>query len=74
MSIIAGKFRGAAYSICNLRYKTPTKILVAFFNGFTFDHHFTIKELTKEFKGKLECLGENTKKYMTFSVPIKKTL
>ena len=74
MSIIAGKFRGVAYSICNLGYKTPTKIVVVFFNGSAYDHYFIIKELKKEFKGKLKCLGENTKKYMTFSVPIKKTL
>ena len=31
-----------------------------------------IKELAQEFKGELECLGENTEKYITFSVPIKK--
>ena len=31
-----------------------------------------IKELAKEFKGQLECLGENIEKYIiTFSVPIK---
>ena len=29
------------------------------------------KELAKEFKGQFECLGENTEKYITFSVPIK---
>ena len=28
----------------------------------------------KEFDGNFECLGENTKKYITFSVPIKKTI
>ena len=31
-----------------------------------------IKQLAKEFNGKLECLGENIEKYITFSVPIKK--
>ena len=33
-----------------------------------------VKELAEEFKGQLECLGENTEKYLTFSVPIKKEL
>ena len=33
-----------------------------------------INQLAKEFKGQLECLGENTEKYITFSVPIKKEL
>ena len=32
-----GKFRGAAHNICNLRYKTPKKILVIFHNGSTYD-------------------------------------
>ena len=48
-----GKYRGAAHSSCNLRYKVP-------------------KELAKEFKGNFECLGENTEKYITLFVPIKK--
>ena len=68
-----GKFRGAAHSICNLRYKTPKEIPVVFHNGSTYDYHFIIKQLAKEFDGQFECLGENTEKYITFSVPIKKT-
>ena len=31
-----------------------------------------IRELVEEFIGQFECLGENTEKYITFSVPIKK--
>ena len=53
----AGKYRGAAHNICNLRYKVPKEIPVVFHNGSTYD-----------------CLGENTEKYKTFSVPIKKKL
>ena len=64
------KFRGAAHGICNLRYKTPKKIPVVFLNGSTYDYHFIINQLAKEFDGQLECLGENTEKYITFSVPI----
>ena len=67
-----GKYRGAAHSICNLRYKIPNEIPVIFHNGSTYDYHFIIKELAKEFKGNFECLGENTEKYITLSVPIKK--
>ena len=69
-----GKFRGAAHSICNLRYKTPTEIPVVLHNGSTYDYHFIIKQLAKEFDGRFECLRENTEKYITFSVPIKKKL
>ena len=69
-----GKFRGAAHSICNLRYKTPKEIPVVFHNGSTYDYHFIINKLAKEFYGQLECLGENTEKYITFSIPISKEL
>ena len=68
------KFRGAAHNICNLRYNVPKKIPIVFHNGSTYDYHFVIKKLAEEFKGEFECLGENTEKYITFSVPIKKEL
>ena len=45
-----------------------------FHNGSTYDCHFIIKELVKEFEGNFEYLGENTEKYITFSVPIKKNI
>ena len=48
------------------------EIPVIFHNGSAYDYHFMIKELAKEFKGNFECLGENTEKYITLSVPIKK--
>ena len=67
-----GKFRGAAHSECNLRYKVPKEIPVVFHNGSTYDYHFIIKQLAEDFKGQFECLGENTEKYITFSVTIKK--
>ena len=57
-----------------MRYKIPKEIPVVFHNGSTYDYHFIIKELAKEFNGNFECLGENTEKYITFSVPIKKEL
>ena len=69
-----GKYRGAAHNICNLRYKIPKEIPIVFHNGSTYDYHFIIKELVKEFEGNFECLGENTEKYITFSVPIKKKI
>ena len=69
-----GKYRGGAHNICNLRYKIPKEIPVVFHNGSTYDYHFIIKELVKEFDANFECLGENTEKYITFSVPIKKKI
>ena len=57
-----------------MRYKVPKEIPIVFHNGSTYDYHFIIKELVKEFEGNFECLGENTEKYITFSVPIKKEI
>ena len=67
-----GKYRSAARDTCNLKCKIPKEIPVVFHSGSTYDYHFIIKELSKEFEGKFECLGENSEKYITFSVPIKK--
>ena len=57
-----------------MRYKIPKEIPVVFHNGSTYDYYFIIKELVKEFHGNFECLLENTEKYITFSVPIKKKI
>ena len=67
-----GKFRGAVHSTCNLSYKVPKEIPVVIHNGSTYDYHFIIKKLPEEFKDQFECLRENSEKYITFSVPIKK--
>ena len=69
-----GKYRGATNDICNLRYKIPKAIPVVFHNGSTYDYHLIIREVAEEFEGEFECLGENTEKYITFSVPIKKEI
>ena len=69
-----GKYRGAAHSICNLKFNVPNEIPVVFHNGSNYDYHFIIKELANEFEGQFECLGENKEKYKTFFVPIKKEI
>ena len=70
--IIQGEYRGVAHSICNLEYKVPKKAPIVFHNGSKYDYHFIIKELAEEFKKQFTCLGENTEKYITFTVPIEK--
>ena len=45
-----GKYRGAAYSICNLKCSEPKKIHIVFHNGSNYDYHFIVKELAEEFK------------------------
>ena len=66
------KFKRVAHGISNVNYKVPQEIPVKIHNGSVYDCHFTIKELAEKFQGQFECLGENTEKYITFSVPIKK--
>ena len=68
----SGKFRNAAHSICNLRYKIQREIPVVLHNDSKYNFHLLIRELAEEFKGNIDCLGENTEKYITFSVPLKK--
>ena len=50
----------------------PKKIPLVFHNGSNYDDHFIIKELAEKFKKQFSCLGENTEKYLTFTVPIEK--
>ena len=54
------KYRGAAHSICNLKYSVPKEISVVFHNRSNYYHNFIIKERAKEFEGELNCLEENT--------------
>ena len=68
---VTGKFRGAVHSKCNLNYKVPKYIPVIIHNA-SYDTYFIINQLGEEFKGELNCIGENMEKYITFSVPIKK--
>ena len=70
-----GKFRDAAHSICNLRYSVPREIPVHLHNGSEYDYHLIIKELAEEFKSRdFEYLAENSEKYISFSVIIKKEI
>ena len=69
-----GKYAGASHSICNLRLNVPNKLPVAFHNGSNNDYYFVIREVVEEVEGKFECLGENTEKYKTFSVPREKEI
>ena len=66
------EYRGAVHSIWNLKYSVPKIIPIVFHNECNYDYHFIIKELAEEFKKQFTCLGENTEKYITFTVPIEK--
>ena len=70
--LYAGKYRGTAHSICNLKDSVPEKIPIVFYNGSNYDYHFIMKELAEESKKQFTCLGKNSKKYITFTVLIEK--
>ena len=45
-----GKYRGAAHTICNLKYTVPNNILVFSHKGSNYDYHFIKKELAKDIR------------------------
>ena len=67
-----GQYRGAAHSICNLKYSVPKKIPTVFHNGSNYDYHFIIKKLGEYFRKQFTCLRKSNEKYATFTVPIEK--
>ena len=69
---VTGTYRGAAHSICNLKFNVLIEIPVVFHNGSNYDYNFIINELANKFEGQFEYLGENTEKYKSFSVPIER--
>ena len=66
-----GKYRGAAHSVCNLKFNAPNEIPVIFHRGSNYDYWFIIKELANKLDGQFECLCENEEKPNNFSVHIK---
>ena len=66
------EYRGAAHSTSNLKYSVPKKFPIVFHNGFNYNYQFITKDLSEKCKKQFNCLGENTEKYITFTVPIEK--
>ena len=65
-----GTYRGAAHSICNLKYTTQRDIPVVIHNDSNYDFHLMIKELAEEFRSEIHCIPEDKEKYKTLSIPI----
>ena len=65
-----GKYRGAAQSSWNLKYKVPRVIPEVFHNGSAYDNHFIIRQLAKDLNGYFSCIGQNTEKYISFFITI----
>ena len=63
----------AADSTYSLKYSVSKRIPITH-NGFNYDYDFIIKELAEELKIQFTCLGKNTEKHITFTVPTGKKL
>ena len=68
-----GKFRGAAHSKCNLNYKVPKDIPIIIHNA-SYDTHFVINQLAEEFKGELNCIGDNMENISLFLYQLRKNV
>ena len=72
-NVLWERFMGAAHSKCNLNYKVQKEIPIIIHNA-SYDTHFMLNQLAIEFKGELNCIGDNMEKYITFLHQLKKKL
>ena len=63
--------RGTVHSKCNLNYKVPKDIPIIIHNA-SYDTHFIINQLAEEFKGELNCIGENMENISLFLYQLRK--
>ena len=54
----AGKYRGVAHSIYNLKFNVLNEIPVVFHNDSNYDYHFIIKQLPNKFRKNLNVSGK----------------
>ena len=74
---LTGKYRGAAHSKCNLKFKVPSFYPVIFHNLSGYDTHMFIKELAElkdplqvvglsKTKGRIDCIARTEENYISF--------
>ena len=64
-----GKYRGAAHTKCNLKYRKPNFTPVVFHNLSGYDAHLFIKNLGYDLGN--NCIPNNEEKYISFTKTIK---
>ena len=47
--LYTGEYKGAAHSLCNLRYSEQRNLTTGMHNGSNYDFHLITKEIAKEF-------------------------
>ena len=65
----SGLYRGAAHTMCNLRYKIPKYIPVVFHNLAGYDAHLFICELAKH-TSHMGVIAKNVEDYISFSIKV----
>ncbi|CAB4039210.1 Gastrula zinc finger, partial [Paramuricea clavata] len=65
---LTGKFRGAAHNDCNLNYSFTGRIPVILHNLRGYDSHLIMQGLGKLKDKKINCIPNNTEKYISFSI------
>ena len=72
--IYTGKCGGAAHSICNLRYKKPTKIPIVFYNGSKYIITSLFNSQQKDLRVNLNTQEKMQKHILRFQYRLKKKL
>ena len=65
---LSGKYRGAAHNECNLNYSFTGRIPVILHNLRGYDSHLIMQGLGKLKDKKINCIPNNTEKYISFSI------
>ena len=65
-----GYYRGPAHSMCNLRYKVPSFIPVAFHNLSGYNVHMFIRELAKYSTNDMNVIAKSKENYTSFSAHV----
>ncbi|XP_018404835.1 PREDICTED: uncharacterized protein LOC108781382 [Cyphomyrmex costatus] len=71
---LTGRYRGPAYSNCNLNYKDSRCIPVVFHNLTGYDAHFIIKEIATAYEGHVDLLPITKEKYISFTKHVDNTI
>ena len=61
---LSGKFRGAAYEVCNLKYKVPKFFPVVFHN---LSGYVVTYKILENSEGDISCIPNNEENYISFT-------